>query len=135
MNTLQLKLRQNRRTYAETGVVMRASPIIIRVTICSMNISRNANNIWNMMIFLPKVSVYENSILIIIITEMKKQLTKKCLRFHAIASAICSSCSFNYIPAVSSGCSSESSNDISRRPLLRSFSISLIIPFSCFFDG
>jgi len=114
---------------------MRASPIIIRVTICSMNISSIAKNIWNMMIFLPNVSVYENSILIIKNTEMKKQLTKKCLRFHSIASPICSSYSFNSTFAVSSGYSSESSNDISRRPLLRSFSMSLIIIFSCFFEG
>ena len=66
---------------------------------------------------------------------MKKQLTKKCLRFHSIASPICSSCSFNWTFAVSSGYSSESSNDISRRPLLRSLSISLIIIFSYFLDG
>ncbi len=114
---------------------MRASPIIIRVTTCSMNISRMAKNIWNIMIFLPNVSVYENSILIIKNTDMKKQLTKKCLRFHSMASPICSSCSFNSTPSVSSGYSSESSNDISRRPLFLSFSISLIIIFSYFLEG
>ncbi len=68
-------------------------------------------------------------------TDIKKQLTKKCLRFHSMASLICSSCSFNSTFAVSSGYSSESSNDISRRPLLRSLSMSLIICFSYFFDG
>jgi len=114
---------------------MRASPIMIRVTICSIKMSSIAKNIWNMMIFLPKVSVYENSILIIMITDIKKQLTKKCLRFHEIASAIYSSCSFNSIPIKSSGCSNESSNDISRRPLLRSFCMSLMIYFSYFLLG
>jgi hypothetical protein len=114
---------------------MSASPIIIRVTICSMNISSIAKNIWNIMIFLPNVSVYENSILIIKNTDIKKQFTKKCLLFHSIASPICSSCSFNSTPSVSSGYSSESSNDISSRPLFLSFSISLIIIFSYFLDG
>lgn len=122
-------------TYADTGVVMRASPIMIRVTTCSIKISRIAKKIWNMMIFLPKVSVYENSILIMKNTDIKKQFTKKCLRFHSMASPICSSYSFNCTPLVSSGYSSESSNDISSRPLLRSFSMSLIIAFSCFFVG